>query len=271
VAILAADVPARPGKSFATSAFKVLYDQFDQPEHQYEVLKALDEFLRLAVPQEHCKEFFKVLQQEALTAAVQDGALSEVEKIATLLWSSASRAKGKGGREMCSYLNQAIREDHREQLQTAMPLIRSINQLCVTRGSLAEKWPPNDITYRGVGLPTEHRIFFEEGRKYRANMFLATSFSEGVAKRFAINNSSPEKLPTIFYFHYDASLRCVHVNFIKSLIPSESEFLFPPYAVFTVRSADFKTPGQKGLSEIHLDVAPDNKLEDENLPLSPWH
>ena len=25
------------------------------------------------------------------------------------------------------------------------------------------------------------------------------------------------------------------------------------------------------LSEIHLDVAPDNLTESENLPLSPWH
>lgn len=231
-------------------------------------MTALHEFLRLAVPPEHYKEFFNVLQKQALEAAVQEAALSDVEKIATRLWSSAKKAKG---RELCSYLNQAIREDNREQLQAAMPLIRSINQLLVTRGSLAEKWPSENITYRGAGLPTEHRSFFAEGTKYRANMFLATSFSKAVATSFAMNNASPEKPPSIFYFHYDASLRCVHVNFIKSSIPSESEFLFPPYAVFTVRSADFKNPGQTGLSEIHLDVAPDNKMESENLPLSPWH
>ena len=103
-------------------------------------------------------------------------------------------------------------------------------------------------------------------------MYLATSFSEKVATNFAMNNSSPEeKPPTMFYFHFDKSLRCAHVNLIKSLIPTESEFLFSPYAVFTVRSVDFKTRGQAGLSEIHLDVAPDNRLEVENLPLSPWH
>ena len=154
---------------------------------------------------------------------------------------------------------------------TLSKTVAPISSVQVTRGSLAERWPSDNTSYRGAGLPQEHWSFFAAGKKYRSNMFLATSFSAEVATEFARNNSSPEKPPTIFHFHFDPSLRCTHVNLIKSLIPSESEFLFPPYAVFTVRSADFETPGQNGMFEIHLDVAPDNKLELEDLPLSPWN
>ena len=73
----------------------------------------------------------------------------------------------------------------------------------------------------------------------------------------------------IFIFHYSAA-GCFHVNYIKSLIPEESVFLFPAFSVFTVRSTNFSSSTAE-LSEIHLDVAPDNLTESENLPLSPWH
>ena len=39
------------------------------------------------------------------------------------------------------------------------------------------------------------------------------------------------------------------------------------YSTFTVQSVDLKSHPH----EIHLDVAPDNKGEDESLPLAPWH
>ena len=44
------------------------------------------------------------------------------------------------------------------------------------------------------------------------------------------------------------------------------------YSTFTVQSVDFKSnPTSANPHEIHLDVAPDNKDEDESLPLAPWH
>ena len=104
-----------------------------------------------------------MLEQETLQDAANEGDLFDVEKIATRLWSSAKKANG---RELCSYLNQAIREDNSEQLEAAMPLIRGINQLCVTRGGSANRWPADNRTYRGAGLPIEHRSFFIEGKSY---------------------------------------------------------------------------------------------------------
>jgi hypothetical protein len=167
-------------------------------------------------------------------------------------------------------LNQAIREDNSEQLEAAMPLIGGINQLCVTRGGSANRWPADNRTYRGAGLPIEHRSFFIEGKKYRVNMFLATSFKREKAMEFArADYARAGNPPTMFIFHYSAA-GCVHVNYIKSLIPEESEFLFPAFSVFTVRSTNFSSSTAE-LSEIHLDVAPDNFTESENLPLSPWH
>jgi hypothetical protein len=112
--------------------------------------------------------------------------------------------------------------------------------------------------------------FFIEGKKYRVNMFLATSFKREKAMEFArADYARAGNPPTMFIFHYSAA-GCVHVNYIKSLIPEESEFLFPAFSAFTVRSTNFSSSTTE-LSEIHLDVAPDNLTESENLPLSPWH
>ena len=45
-------------------------------------------------------------------------------------------------------------------------------------------YPPNSRTYRGGGLPDEHKAFFTEGKKYRVPGFLASYYSEDKAYEF---------------------------------------------------------------------------------------
>ena len=87
---------------------------------------------------------------------------------------------------------------------------------------------------------------------------------------------------------HDLSKRCKHVNFVQhSLIvdaagnPSELEYLFSAYSVFTVRSVRWGAGGAP--HRIELDAASDNRVAaeggagrwatpagSEDLPLAPW-
>ena len=222
--------PLPKPEGFAVSHYKEIYAAVPKPEQQYEIFGSLHAFVRLAVPCEHVEHFFEKLQKEAMSELLKKGGeLTEVQKLATYLWSSAIQAQG---RELCSYLNRAIIEDDRPCLEAAMPLIRGINELCVTRGSVAARWPAENRTFRGAGLPEEHAGFFTTGRRYRVKMLLATSFKRGVAVDFARRNSGAGKPPVIYTCHYHPELRCVHVNFIPSVVPGEDEFLFAAYPLF---------------------------------------
>merc|ERR1712046_484279 len=97
-------------------------------------------------------------------------------------------------------------------------------------------------------------------------------------------------LCVLFVFHYakDLELKCCNVSKLrKSLIPSEDEFLFTPYSVFTVRAVSgapdttLDPDGTKFLNDctlmgrkavvIELNVAPDNAAMREDQPLAQWH
>ena len=98
-------------------------------------------------------------------------------------------------------------------------------------------------------MPIQCRDFFIAGKRYRAPMFVATSFDELVAESFmrrldpaSEEQSPPHQEPILWTFHFDESLpenrRCVHVNFIDKndgTVGNEDEFLFAPYSAFTVR------------------------------------
>lgn len=53
---------------------------------------------------------------------------------------------------------------------------------------------------------------------------------------------------------------------------SEEEFLFAPYSVFTVQSAEWSdNPDDDTPHVIHLQAAIDNRKEPNDLPLAPWY
>jgi len=78
----------------------------------------------------------------------------------------------------------------------------------------------------------------------------------------------------LYYFHIDKTDGCFHANYVdRTNVPGEDEFLFSPYSVFAViGNPVWKTnPTWMDPHEVHLQVAVDNKLEDEKLPLALWH
>jgi hypothetical protein len=54
-------------------------------------------------------------------------------------------------------------------------------------------------------------------------------------------------------------------------VPDEQEYLFAPYSVFKVVSADYSGDGSDDQPyQITLEAAADNQAEREDLPLAPW-
>ena len=239
--------------------------------------------------------FFLTLRTNALTAALGEGGSHELLQpsqlmyITVRLWTSAATL---GGREFCSILNQALREDTEPMITPAATITHALNTFCVTRRASATpvRWPASHVTFRGTALPRCHRAFFAPGVKYRAPMFLATSFRQEVSVDIFLSRlppatadqTPPYQEPTLWRFHLDGSLpesrRCVHVNFIDrtdGTVHNEDEFLYSPYSVFTVIAVKWHpTPLVNSyvshVHEIDVDVATDNKREPVELPLAPW-
>ena len=114
------------------------------------------------------------------------------------MWSSAETLSLPNGSkiEFCSILNEIIREDKavaggEEQLKHAVVVARTMNSFLVSdrENPARQKWPcgptvagdhgqsdEKDVTFRGGGLPDDHQTFFVEGKVFRFNMFIATSF-----------------------------------------------------------------------------------------------
>ena len=100
--------------------------------------------------------------------------------VAVFRWTSTQQLEG---REFCFILNKSAREDKATLADPTARLSRGINKLCV---SVPPKppFPPGDVCLRGGGFDDRFRSFFVEGRKFRQPAYLATSFSEAVARDF---------------------------------------------------------------------------------------
>ena len=152
------------------------------------------------------------------------------------------------------------------------------------------RWPTEHVTFRGTAMPSIHSTFFQAGKKYRAPMFVATSFDKATAVRTFLmrldpptaEQSPPFQEATLWRFHLDGAIpesqRCKHVNYIDrtdGTVHGEDEFLFSPYSVFTVRATSWHASPlvDEYAAQMHIidvDVAPDNMHESNDLPLAPW-
>ena len=121
------------------------------------------------------------------------------------------------------------------------------------------------MTFRGGGLPDEHRSFFTVGKKYRTTRFVATSFRRSVAERFVSRRPDPAVNKAILWtVRFHRTDRCMHVNYLQDLSAlDESEFLFPPYSVFTVREVDWSA------SPLRVTLLPRLSGNRGELPLPP--
>ena len=67
--------------------------------------------------------------------------------------------------------------------------------------------------------------------------------------------------------------KCRHVNLVTKRVlglPDEQEYLFAPYSVFTVGSADWRAGTDDEPHVVELHAAVDNQEEPEDLPLAQW-
>ena len=183
-------------------------------------------------------------------------------------WTSALQLRG---REFCSILNQTVRTDSPQLADRAAEISRGINQLCVTFGRTAQAYPPGDVCFRGGGFDSRYRGFFAQGRKFRQPAYLATSFSEQVARRFLVERGGSDCV--LWRVRIDPVRKCVHVNLVTKRVPGledEKEYLFAPYSAFTVLRSEWNAGTTAEPHVIELLAAVDNKKESEELPLAPW-
>jgi hypothetical protein len=102
---------------------------------------------------------------------------------AQLLWSSDLELDSyELRRQFYWMINDAIRSDKSPLIDSAAPLIRAINLLCICRGAVASRFPPSGLVYRGTSIPDKELLTYRlmETRKLRVSGFLATSFNQQV-------------------------------------------------------------------------------------------
>jgi len=191
------------------------------------------------------------------------------------------------GREFCSLLNQAIREDgtwDMDTLRYGVVLCRAINTVLNKGNQVARAlsaWPDgpdatdaagiSDVAnacFRGGGLRPSDRAFYAVGKKFRTGMFMASSFKRAVALEFMSRHGAGTR-PVLWTIVLDER-KCAHANLVERLtvVKGETEFLFPAYSTFTVEAADFGE--QSEYHQVTLRAAQDNMEEAEDLPTAPW-
>ena len=261
-------VPDSPvaGRTLATSKFKTAYMQALVPEGPMDLGMKLGTLI-----QEYCGQegidwvaegepFLKQLQREAMLNMDDP-----VEQMMQRMWTSTLTLRQ---REFCFILNYMARADAQPSANAVAGLSRGINKLCVSIPP-RPPFPPGDVCYRGGGFDDRYRSFFVGSRKYRQPAYLATSFSEAVARQFIVERGGDDCV--LWRVRIDPVRKCHHVNLIKkSNVPGEEEYLFQCYSVFTVVSATWFSGSAANPHVIELEAAVDNKEEPEDLPLAPW-
>ena len=303
--VLEQELVAAAPRTFATSNYLREYEKVVPIGQAYQVMAALENFLYTLVRVHYgsvteeaktCLDLF-LQQLQELTIQHADGPqntlLAKVGATAELLWTSNTTFAGMGDldKELCSLLNQAIREDHAELASSTVAMARSLNALCVLAGGVKRGgshevttstlaiFPSGGITWRGTGFDDSLRSFFTEGKEYRVPGFLATSFSKNVAETFVFNNATAYGKPAVLWKVHvdpdgarDPAKLCKHVNYVRhTFVSGEEEYLFTAYSVFTIRKVTWSEDSSTTPHEIELDAALDNTECSQDLPLAPWY
>ena len=250
-----------------------------------ELLRAYCE--KQSIPEDDGERFFLQLQEEAMVNPAELANREQIKFAAQRLWTSTLTLCE---REFCFIINFALRDDSKALVRPVATIARAINQLCVENDELSQAGagagagggmrvsrhhPPDHVCYRGGGFNEDHRRFFEPQQKFRQPAYLATSFSESKAREFIRRSklTRPELPVVLWRVRIDPDELCKHVNLVKeerSMVAGEQEYLFAPYSVFTVRSAEWAAGSVDEPHVIELDAAVDNRDESEDLQLAPW-
>lgn len=208
--------------------------------------------------------------------------LTQPQLIALRMYSSAATLNG---REFCSILNEALREDRLTHTVAVARALSSYLHTRMSRGGGASvapvRWPAANRVFRGGALPPQHHWFFSVGRQYRIPMFLSASGDRGVAEGMMRERGGPDYV--LWIIDFDDSRQCDHVNYVNKNDGSlstptpntaaEDEYLFAPYGTFTVTGAAFQPTGTVSEANPHvvtLRAAVNNRSEREDVQSAPW-
>ena len=277
LAVALPPIPKSPmsGRTLANSKFKEAYGKAKAPTTEFILGQKLADVIQYYCRQhdpeipyddDEGQEYF-----ELLTADMH--ADDSLEESVQRMWTSFRQLRG---RELCYMLSLVVRDDPPDDVRPAAALTRAINRLCVTAGAGATSrpaiHPPDNVCYRGGGFNDLYRDFFVAGREFRQPAFLATSFSEDIARKFIrMRGSAGGSVLWVVRIH--PVHKCAHVNLVTRRVPNlpdEQEYLFAPYSAFTVLNASWKAGTADDPHVIELAAAPDNRGPSEDLPLAPW-
>jgi hypothetical protein len=260
--------PPVSGRTFASSHFKAAYTRVSVPQGPMDLGMKLGNLIRAYCHQETIdwlaegEPFLQQLQREAM-----QNMDDPIEQMMQRMWTSTLTLRN---REFCFILNYMARADAEPVAIALAGLARGINQLCVSVPP-RPPFPQGDTCYRGGGFDDRYRSFFVSGRKFRQPAYLATSFSEDVARGFIRMRGGDDCV--LWRVRIDPVNKCIHVNLVTKRVlglPDEQEYLFAPYSAFTVLSATWNTGTMDNPHVIELLAAVDNRTEPEDLPLAPW-
>ena len=287
-------VIAAGGVSFPHSNYKRFYATTQAAPFQHDLLNAVNNLLKLFAIRinptldrstviKGVQDFMARIQNDSFTDT--DALQDDVDSVAEYLWTSGKKHAIVKRMELCSVLNAVIRDDVEAEIKIGVVIFHCINNRRIRRGSIEgglsmgdQTYPPKGETWRGGGFRQQFTGFFESmrGRKYRVPGFLATSSDRKTAADFAFKADKTHPC-AIWRVEFDErgkdqpEYRVRHMAFVsKTLIPGESEYLFAPYSVFTLKSIEWSADLHKP-HEFTIQPACDNMLEDENLPLTPWY
>jgi hypothetical protein len=247
-------------------------------------------------------DFLRRLRAEWGKAKEAKEVLNIAVKLSCLLvWTSQTKLDDRI--EFCSIFCEVLREDYAFSAKQAAVLARGVNgNLCVPESArcsssfhsalMQQSFPKgpsgsgNDrssevaVCWRGGGFSEQYRSFFTTDKKYRAPMFLATSFKKEKAQDFIgiacfTGFSGPKDALVLWKIKLDPQARCHHVNLVQDKdthVEGECEFLFVPYSVFTVESVTWSSTPQDHTTphRVTLAAAVDNTAYPEDTPLAPW-
>ena len=205
---------------------------------------------------------------------------ANVGETAQYLWTSSEHFNGA---ELCSILNQTIREDDPSNIWHAVVLSCAINRMLllprdksaaeefIKSSPIPDEEYPRRLTWgdygdkltesrwgcwRGGGFRDEFQSFFTEGKKYRAPGLIATALNRENAELF-VNKASKDYPRMLWCIIVDRKNLILHARRVShSLIcpkfvlgkdsyePMETEFLFAAYSVFTVEKVKWATPNK---------------------------
>ena len=251
-----AEVPRLNLRSKSRSPYRVLPFQFSVLETS-NYLRLYNACSRQPSAGECQKALFGLPQfrrtvQKLDQMVINNGSYVELRRYVIALWVKyGTTHKGEGGVEFYVFVNKAILRDSATWLSRLMPLIR-----CLTDRVNYNTVAKTVVTYRGSKLSKAQYTAINLGCWYRVAMFVASSMSKRIARKFVSESYH-------VYIQLKIPVGCVNAAALGEENEfNEREFLLPPYTAVCITSKFNDSDG----AWLAADVAEDNTEHALSLP-----